>query len=491
MKNYIYTKDKLSKYISIFVMCLIILQPMLDVLSYWLTKADNTSITTLLRIAMFGIIVLYSFIVTDNKRFYFIFYGIIALYWLGHMINGFRIGYANPFSDIALFIRVVQMPVLTVSFITFLKKNKKTKENIYKGAAAAFVVTIIVIILSYLTGTPDYMYYGVGVKGWFYSGNAQSVIINVLSCLTILYTYKYKSRVMFVLACFACFGLLFASGTRVTYFSIFIIAFGLLVMLVVNKEKNWVYYTSLVLVMGMCGGFFRISPMLEEKEKMNESFNQSQAQIDQSIKDDPTNKMEYGEDKVIEEKPYTLNQYKKIYEPYMWMFKGAIHEYGFEEFLAKYEYTTEASKLGDNRLYKRTIAKMEWERSDFITKLFGYENDTINLDGHIYIPENDFPCLLYYNGYIGTALYGLFILYFAILILIAFFKNFKNSFTVETGLVGIAILLTLGAAVFSGYVVQRPNVSIYLSMLLALIYSIAVLENGVNPTLGLKKSYRD
>lgn len=490
MENYIEIRKKLSKYISIFVMVLIILQPMLDVLSYWLTKANNTSITTLLRIVMLGVIVLYSFIVTDNKKFYFMFYGIIALYWLGHMINGFRIGYANPFSDIALFIRVVQMPVLTISFITFLKKNKNTKDSIYKGSALAFLIVIIVIILSYLTGTPDYMYYGVGVKGWFYSGNAQSIIVNVLVCLTLFYTYKSRNKVMFILASFTGFGLLFASGTRVTYFSIFIIAFGLLIMLIVNREKNWVYFTSLVIVIGMCGGFFRISPMLEEKEKMNESFNQSQAQIDQSIKDDPTNKMEYGEDKDIEGKPYTLNQYKKIYEPYMWMFKGAINEYGFEAFLEKYEYTTEASKLGDNRLYKRLIAEMEWEKKDFVTKLFGYENDTINLGGHIYMPENDLPCLLYFNGYIGAALYGLFILYFAIIILIAFFKNFKNSFTVETGLIGLAILLTLGAAVLSGYVVQRPNVSIYLSMLLALIYSIAVLENGVNPTLGLKKNYK-
>ena len=49
MENYIEIRKKLSKYISIFVMVLIILQPMLDVLSYWLTKANNTSITTLLR----------------------------------------------------------------------------------------------------------------------------------------------------------------------------------------------------------------------------------------------------------------------------------------------------------------------------------------------------------------------------------------------------------------------------------------------------------
>ncbi len=496
MGNFVDTREKMQKYISIFVMVLIIIQPMLDVLSYWLTKADNTSITTILRIVMLGVIVIYSFIVTDNKKLYFIFYSIIALYWLGHMVNAFRIGYMNPISDISLFIRVAQMPALTLSFITFIKKNSKTKDNIYKGSAIAFLIVIGVIILSYLTNTPDYMYYDIGVKGWFYSGNAQSIIITVLVSLTLLVANKMKNIYVFVASSFFGFGLLFISGTRVTYFSIFVIAVGLIILLIFNKDKSWIKYASLALAVFICGGFAIQSPMFAEKDRMHDNFSDSQERINESVnKEDEEKKptedysylLQYGEDKVIPNQPYTLNQYKKVYEPYMWMFKDAVKKYGFEQFLKKYDYTIDASILGDNRLFKRTIAELEWEKQDFITKLFGYENDTLIIDGNVYMMEDDLGNLLYLNGYIGMGLYLLFILYFAILAIIALFKNFKKVFTVETGLVGISIILMLGSAVFSGYVVQRPNVSIYLSLLLAVVYSITVFENNVNPYLGIKK----
>ncbi|WP_040194969.1 O-antigen ligase family protein [Clostridium culturomicium] len=486
MKNNIDTRENLSKYAASFVMMLIIIQPMLDVLSYWLIKGDNTSITTILRILMLGVIVIYSFIISDNKKFYFVFYGVMAAFWALHMINGFRIGYISLFSDIALFIRVAQMPALTLSFITFLRKNKNTKKAIYEGCCLAFVIVIGVICLSYITNTPDYMYYGVGIKGWFYSGNAQSIIVTVLVCMTLLFTYRTRNKFIFIMGAFFGFGLLFSSGTRVTFFSIFIIAIGILVLLVFNKEKSWIYYTTLVLVMLICGGFFNISPMVNEKDKMHAGFEAEQEKINASINNSEL-KMEYGEDKEIPGKPYTLNQYKKIYEPYLWMYKDAIDEFGFEKFLEEYDYTTEAEQLGNNRLYKQTIARIKWEQQDFLTKLVGYESATVNLNGSVYMPENDLPILLYFNGYIGFGLYVLFIAYFAVLALVALIKNFKNVFTVETGLVGIAIMLVLGSSLLSGYLVERPNVSIYLSMMLAVVYSITVIENGVNPYLGLKK----
>lgn len=495
MKNFSNDRKKMDSYIAVFIMILMVLQPLLDVLSYWLIKVDNTSITTLLRILMLGVIVIYSFIITDNKKFYLMFYGIIGLYWLGHMINCFRIGYINPVSDMSLFIRVAQMPALTLSFITFFKRNKGAKESMYKGLSIGFMIVIAVIILAQITGTMEYMYYpNIGIKGWFYTGNAQSIIVTVLSTFIIYRAYNYKNRTVFIITCFLAFGLLFISGTRVTYFSIFIIALGLFIILLFNRKNNWVYYTGLILSVICCGSFFFASPMLQEKGKMSEGFQESQKSIDSYQSEEATkNELfeKYGEDKVLEGKPYTLNEYKLIYESNMWLFQDAVDRYGFESFLEKYEYTTDASKLGDNRLLKRTIAELEWEKQDFITKLFGYENDTLILNGNVYIPENDFSNLIYFNGYIGTGLYILFVLYFVILIILSLIKNLKKAFTVEAGMVGIAFLLMLGAAQLSGQIVQRPNVSIYLSAILALIYHLTVIENDVNPYLGLKKLNRE
>ncbi len=87
-----------------------------------------------------------------------------------------------------------------------------------------------------------------------------------------------------------------------------------------------------------------------------------------------------------------------------------------------------------------------------------------------YDMENDWPALFYYYGYIGFALYAAFVLYFIYLIIRRLVKDLKGSFTVENFTLLLCLALMLGLAQFSGAALRRPNVSIYLSLTLALIY---------------------
>ena len=73
----------------------------------------------------------------------------------------------------------------------------------------------------------------------------------------------------------------------------------------------------------------------------------------------------------------------------------------------------------------------------------------------------------------------LFLLYFALLILKGLVTDFKGVFTVEAGAVGITLCLILGAAQFSGNVLRRPNVSIFLSLMLAYAYWLTAGTRGV------------
>ena len=107
-----------------------------------------------------------------------------------------------------------------------------------------------------------------------------------------------------------------------------------------------------------------------------------------------------------------------------------------------------------------------------MTKLFGFEYaETYYGDNSIYDPENDFPALLYFYGYIGTALYAVFILYFVVIALRALIQDFHGFFSIEMGVAALMAVLILAAAQFSGQVLRKPNIEVYLSFSLALIYS--------------------
>ena len=61
--------------------------------------------------------------------------------------------------------------------------------------------------------------------------------------------------------------------------------------------------------------------------------------------------------------------------------------------------------------------EMVWQDQDFLTKLVGVEYAQCHVGSHIYDPENDFPALLYYYGYVGVGAVRAFALYFFLICL--------------------------------------------------------------------------
>ena len=77
-------------------------------------------------------------------------------------------------------------------------------------------------------------------------------------------------------------------------------------------------------------------------------------------------------------------------------------------------------------------------------------------------------------------------LYFFALILKSVLLDFKGTLTVEACAVGVTFVLLVGAAQFSGNVLRRPNVSIFLSLMMAYVYDLTVLRGG-RPRFGKGK----
>ena len=153
--------------------------------------------------------------------------------------------------------------------------------------------------------------------------------------------------------------------------------------------------------------------------------------------------------------------------------------FGMERVWEQYHYTRDLTVLRDARRAERAYARMIREDGDTLTKLLGFEASQMGVDGH-YDLENDWPALFYYYGDLGFALYAGFVLAFLLRALRALLRDFRGSLTPLNFTLLLCVSLQLGLAQYSGALLRRPNVSIYLSLALALLW-YQTREKEVHP----------
>ena len=176
--------------------------------------------------------------------------------------------------------------------------------------------------------------------------------------------------------------------------------------------------------------------------------------------------------------PVVREAFETYYYKLMWnVLPEMFDRFDMERIMRKYDMTTSAAELINTRLMKRNYASMIWEDTDTLTKLVGYEVSEIKDPAHD--PENDWPALFYYYGYLGFGLYMAFILLFVWKLVQRVVKDFRGSLNLLNFTLLICFALQMGLAELSGALLRRPNVSIYLSVLLALIYYRTVRERAV------------
>lgn len=434
-----------SEVISRFVFALFVIQPILDIISYFMILEGSTTITTLLRMVMLAIVLLYAFVVSDNKKIYFIIGGIMAVYWVIHVLVCARYGYISWTEDLAMYVRTVQMPLFTIAFIDLLKKMKEMSQVVPKAFWVNYIIITISIILSFAVNMPNYTYIGdIGIQGWFYTGNAQSCILVVMAALAICYAYRKKNYLLFAVTIAVIFANLYFFGTRVTFYSIFIIGICFLVLMIWNKEKSAGFYIILVSALAIVILCYQYSPCY----------------LKESVADETTEKRE---EEIKDLEGSEEGGYAEFYGGYC---SGLVERFGLEKVLEKFDYSWDAEVITNARTQKLNYSSLVMDEKDVWSKMFGFEYMEYIYDGEIYDPENDFPALYYSYGYVGVALYVLFVLYFAFKCIKQIIKELPGL-QMEKALLGITIVLMLGVAQFSGNVLRRPNVSIYMSVMIA------------------------
>lgn len=495
-------KDALENAVPGAVFALLIIQPLLDIVSYWANEWNFTAVTTAFRFLMFFAVVLYAFILSDRKKIYIAACAVMGAYFVLHAIACIKSvgGYASPLSDLNNFLRLINLPMFALAFITFFKKSDAVPGYVRKAFFVNLVILVHSVILSYMTGTEVYTYTLAqkGVMGWAAVHNSQSAIISFLVPLALYFAYEKFNKWQFYFTALVCFSFLFFVGTRVDYFSIPLIFLSMAALLLISGEKRAVYYIVLIGLTILSLVCYKSSVAYEIRDNHSVQMSTKQEDVRKIIElseDRETADMILSGNELNWETYDTLDLLTKhnihgIYNKYLF---NMVNRYGFDRVFEKYNFSLNVSDFLDLRQQKRYFAEMAWEDSDLFTKCFGYEYITLiesadKIDPAtgeteeittVYDLENDFPAVFYYSGYVGFAIYIAFIAYFALLIIVGVITRFKKLVTPESGMVGIIFTLSLGVSQFSGNVLRRPNVAIYTAVILAYIYYLTVIRENV------------
>jgi len=254
VNQYNKTKRKLSEHAPAFLFALLLAQPLLDIISYWANEWDSTAITTLVRFGMFAMVMAYCYIISDRKWVYIAGSAVMLAYWILHMIACFRAegGYVDILGDMNNFFRTVHLPYFTFAFITIFKKSDIVPKYVQIAFCINMVIMMHALLISYMTGTQIYTYGDRGLMSWASVHNSQSAILAFVVPLMLFYAYKKRNKVMYYIIAVICFANLFFVGTKVDYYAIFIIAIGMMLLLLITGENDLFYYSVLFLAALIC-----------------------------------------------------------------------------------------------------------------------------------------------------------------------------------------------------------------------------------------------
>lgn len=423
----------------------IIICPILDIASFIFRNIFNTKISpsTIIRPVIPIIAFIYYFIKAD-KKYKLKMFGISAVYGIYaiiHLILFTTVRSESSYSNISHELQyLVNYTFMIIILYVFIKtfKEKLTKK-IEKATIISVGIYLLSIILSIVTNTMSSTYIeGMGIKGWFESGNSISATL-ILSMYILLMNKnkKYRKIIIPELILMGIF-LTLLIGTRVGLYG-YILTIGIFVLVKsnifnihkINKKLVIIGGTSIaliILVISLVGSntFTRRQHLKDIEANIVDSSNNEEAHLTGSlmeIKDKVDNKQ-------IDNKYMNEVQQKSVLELY--------------DIANKLQISNNDQRM-QQLLYNAILVK---NQANPLLILFGngYMNQFREL-----VLEMDIPAFLFNFGIIGLFLY--FVPFLAIFIY-AFYWAIKRYKSIDEQY--IMYLLGLGLAfalsVFSGYV---------------------------------------
>lgn len=535
-------KEKLLRKLPTFILIYCLLQPLLDVAGYWQMQWEVSNLgTTAIRTALLVGSVLLGFVLSDRKRYYFLVVGVLALLFGLHVFANLP-NYVEWPKDVANIVRIYLMPLTVLCFITFLRQGgDRAFRAMRNGMLINLVIIAVVELLSVLTGTDRQTYHheGIGVLGWFFWANSQSAILSIMAPITVCWALKKwpKRYLPALLATILTSALLYFFGTRLTYFTMIASNLCVAVCLQIISPSRWKQALMIALICAIFVGGYFYSPMKKRMDAVSSIENSHQKTINSmniephysSASSEPGNptaatgtlpqnsgKSETEQpgnptgaaDTLPQDQPTDPNETKphqgsktddpaemtkenkeKLDKLYYSFLYPVVTTFGYDRVEAAYDYTTDASVLGNWRIEKLTFCSLMLEDGTIWQRLFGmnvmnyrayvtdwlYNSKTDRWEsGYLEMDvENDFHGIYFLLGIVSLVLMIAFLLYFGLRGILAVVRDRKRCFNLDMVGFAIAYGAALGHAYFTVSVLRRNNASVYLAMVLAAIWYLS------------------
>ncbi len=473
-------RKQLTSKLPIFVFALFVLQPLMDVLSFWVNRWGMSNAPTLiLRMGLLALTMVIGFYTSSSKRIYYGTAGVLAVLAVTHIAACMQVGYASPFHDLTNFIRVAQMPITTVCLITMIRENEACYEAMRKGILVNLMIILVVEVLAWLTGTEPHAYPdGTGIVGWFYFANSQSCILAMIPpvAIVLLMQKKGMKSPIFWVVLIGSMTAQYALGPRLALAGMVAMGLGLAGSILIIDYKQWKKALVFVGLTVMFLGFLTYSPMATHQESYESVQASRQEVINKQVgqtKLPSLNDANLSNAEIESRKEYLLKKLAPIYEKYAPNF---VQIFGLEKTMEIYNYTYSVKEITAYRNAKIQFGRLLMDQSPTSSWLFGLELGRFTVNGVTYDVENDFHGIYFLHGVVGLAAMIAFIVYFLWLIACALFKNWKRYFTLEAAAWGIALIMALLHAYFTAAILRRPNASFYLSVVLAAVYYLVKIK---------------
>jgi len=481
MKNFEAKRAWLASKLPYITVFLFLFQPLMDVLSFWITKMEwSNAPTLLLRFGVLGLTVLLGFVLSRRKWIYWLAAGVCTFIGLGHVYALYDYGTpASLVSDLTNYVRVLQMPLTAMSLITFLRENEDCYKAMKQGVAGSLAIILVVEVLSVATGTDPHTYVdGRGVLGWFNNTNSQSSILCMIVPVTAVWIYEKKGlkSLWFWLALLGGLGALFLLGTRLGLFSLVATGVGLGVSVVIIRPAHWKRALAFMLAAVLFVGLYAWSPTSEHQDTYSSVQENRQAIIDERLAAydlKPLDEAGITEEELEARKALWIEALSYTYSYHADDF---VEIFGMERTIAHYNYSADINVITEQRPKKLLFGELLMEDSPFSAQLFGVELERFTVGRNCYDVENDFHGVYFLYGWVGLGALLLFLLYFIWLIAKALMKNFKTYFTLEAASWGIALVCCLLHVYNTAGVLRRPNASFYLAAVLAAVYYLVQVK---------------
>ena len=344
-----------------------------------------------------------------------------------------------------------------------------------RGVKAAALLTILFFVLARITNTGNVTYgEGLGYSGWVIdeNRNANSTIFVILGCFSIYFALNSSKNTNLFLIPLTVDIVYLVTGTKGCYFSIFavFISYGVYLLYqkyVLRKELKRTALIILTVLAVFSAVIYPWTPRYKVTEAQRKTARGTQGEIEATL-------LEKGIDitDMSPQERFDNPVVKEVFEFYYWKYLGVkpdlIDRFTMDRVLMQYKMSTNVAKLIDARVMERNYADMVFQDSDLPTKIVGFEASEMGFDG-VYDLENDWHAVFYYYGYLGFFLYVGFVLTILYRCLLVLWRDSFKTITLEQFCCFLVFILVIGLAHFSGATLRRPNVSIWLSLILALM----------------------